>query len=290
MCESRVYPSTLTYQGALHNIEILRPMAELRSARVVGDTSLWQLRGRCDDLSRGGSPRKQQMFMRSLEINARHRRHRTSGFSLVEMTIVVAITITLTVVAVITLVPLLQAQHVTNAYNMTLAALRQARDNAVSQRTSYSVTFANKVSPSPYATIAVAWAPASGETSLTNGTSNGLTPATVTYQLSTDVSFLTPPAGTTSPDGYGTGTHAIDFGYTASSSTGEQPPFTSVRTVRSRTRICAPDSETGTGASSTWCSGNAYSDRAVDVWGATGRIRGWRLYNITGTTYQWLRQ
>ena len=227
-------------------------MAELRSARVVGDTSLWQLRGRCDDLSRGGSPRKQQMFMRSLEINARHRRHRTSGFSLVEMTIVVAITITLTVVAVITLVPLLQAQHVTNAYNMTLAALRQARDNAVSQRTSYSVTFANKVSPSPYATIAVAWAPASGETSLTNGTSNGLTPATVTYQLSTDVSFLTPPAGTTSPDGYGTGTHAIDFGYTASSSTGEQPPFTSVRTVRSRTRICAPDSETGTGASSTW--------------------------------------
>ncbi|MGA8539056.1 MAG: hypothetical protein WB566_06120 [Terriglobales bacterium] len=229
--------------------------------------------------------------MRSLEINARHRRHRTSGFSLVEMTIVVAITITLTVVAVITLVPLLQAQHVTNAYNMTLAALRQARDNAVSQRTSYSVTFANQVSPSPYATIAVAWAPASGETSLTNGTSNGLTPATVTYQLSTDVSFLTPPAGTTSPDGYGTGTHAIDFGYTASSSTGGAAtiyfcPDGSIQ----NSNLCTGFGNWDGGVVYLGRSGNAYSDRAVDVWGATGRIRGWRLYNITGTTYQWLRQ
>ena len=38
-------------------------------------------------------------------------------------------------------------QHVTNAYNTTISAMRQARDNAISQRASYSVTFSNAALP-----------------------------------------------------------------------------------------------------------------------------------------------
>jgi len=87
-----------------------------------------------------------------LKITAQYR-HQASGFSLVEMMIVIAIGITVTVISVVSLVPLLSQQHVTNAYNITLAAMRLARDNAVAQRTSYSVTFSNAATPS---TIVVA--------------------------------------------------------------------------------------------------------------------------------------
>ena len=240
-----------------------------------------------------GSRRKRQMFMKSQGTSAGHRRHRASGFSLLEMTIVVALTLILTVVSVITLVPLMQAQHVINAYNMTLAALRQGRDNAVSQRTSYSVTFANAVSPSPYATITVAWAPASGETAIANGTASGFVPATVTYQYPTDVAFLVPPTGTSAPDGYGTGSNAIDFGYTAASATG------GAATVYFCPDGSAQNAVDGSGnCTSSWDGGVVYiaragdllSSRAVDLWGATGRVHGWRLYNKSGGGYQWLRQ
>ena len=96
------------------------------------------------------------MLMRSLETNAVHRRHRESGFSLLEMAVVLAISIIMSAVSVISLMPVMNQQHVTNAYNTTLAAMRQARDNAVSQRTSYAVTFSNTVSPNTI-TVAPPW-------------------------------------------------------------------------------------------------------------------------------------
>jgi len=227
------------------------------------------------------------MIMRRFETTGGRRRHRASGFSLLEMTIVAALSITLTVVSVITLVPLLQFQHVVNAYNTTLGALRQARDNAVSQRTAYSVTFAAPVSPSPYSTITVAWAPASGETALPSGN----VPATVTYQYPTDVGFLLPPTGTAAPDGYGTGSNAIDFGYTASNTSGGAATiyFCPDGSAQS-SNLCAGAGNWDGGVVYLGRSGNAYSDRAVDLWGGTGRIHGWRLYPSTGSTYQWVRQ
>ena len=96
------------------------------------------------------------MNMRSSRTNARPCRHRASGFSLLEMVIVVAISLTLLVVSVVSLEPLLKMQRVTNSYNMTLAALRQARDNAISQRTAYQVTFTQTTTPPVVTTITVA--------------------------------------------------------------------------------------------------------------------------------------
>lgn len=221
--------------------------------------------------------------MRSLEKSAGHRSQRASGFSLVEMVTVVAISLVLTVVSVMSLVPMMKQQRVTNAYNTTLAALRQARDNAVSQRTSYSVTFANAVSPSPYATITVA------------PTLTGLqgVQKTVTYQLPTDVSFIVQNLfPSTGPDTYGTGVTAIDFGYTANGGTGGQS------TIYFCPDGSAQDAEGGAGnCSGSWNGGVVYlgrsgellSSRAVTLWGGTGRIHGWRLYP-NGATYQWVRQ
>src|SRR5260370_37768999 len=85
--------------------------------------------------------------MKSLETSAGHRRHRASGFSLIEMLTVVALIIVLASISFISFVPVMKQQRVTNAYNTTLSAMRQARDNAVSQRTSSSVTVCTTQQP-----------------------------------------------------------------------------------------------------------------------------------------------
>jgi Tfp pilus assembly protein FimT len=225
------------------------------------------------------------MLMRNLETNARYRRHGASGFSLIEMVSVVAISIVVTVVSVVSLGSVLNQQHVANAYNTTLAAMRQARDNAVSQRASYVVTFSNTVSPN---TIAVA---PTGATF--TGDQN-----TVTYQLPTDVTFLAQSglATTPPPDGFGTGVNAIDFGYTATVSS---PTGSTQNTI-----YFCPDGSAQTAACNAggyainWDGGVVYlarsgdvlSSRAVTLYGGTGRIHGWRLYLKTGGGYQWVRQ
>jgi type II secretory pathway pseudopilin PulG len=211
-----------------------------------------------------------------------------SGFSLLEIASVLAISLTVGTFAVISLVPVLNQQHVTNAYNTTIAALRLAHDNAISQRTSYSVTFSNASVPN---TIVVAPTVAIG------GTGYGNQYATsATYQLPPDVTFQVQSAfaSTAPPDGYGTGVAAVDFGYPAPAATGGG------QTV---VYFCPDGSSQNTSGAgncsgmSNWSGGVAYiargtdvsSARAVSVWGGTGRIRGWRLYTKTGGGYQWLR-
>ena len=232
------------------------------------------------------------MLMRILETNARHRRHRASGFSLIEMMVVVAISIIVAVISVFGLMPALKQQHVTNAYNTTLSALRQARDNAVSQRTSYSVTFSNSATPN---TIVVAPALATGVTAFTGDQSS------VTYALPTDVAFLAqqpavgstpaPDSSTTTPY-FGSGLNSIDFGYTATGNTGGTTatviyfcPDGSAQVALS----CAGGNNWDNGVVYISQSGNLLSSRAVDVWGGTGRIHGWRLYPTSGG-YKWVRQ
>ncbi len=230
--------------------------------------------------------------MRRQDTNKRYRRRPASGFSLVEMVTVMAIGIVVTVVSVVNLMPLLNAQHVVNGYNQTLSALRQARDNAVSQSTSYSVTFSNSVTPN---TIVVA-------PTLTGTSTFAGDQRSVTYSLPTDVTFQTNSAitSTTAPDtsagaSFGTGLNAIDFGYTASGNAGG---------ATANTIYFCPD---GSAQTSSTCAGGNYWDdgvvylgrkvgtdllstRAITLWGGTGRLHGWRLYSKSGGGYQWVRQ
>ncbi len=223
------------------------------------------------------------MFMRSVETKAAHRGHRASGFSLIEMVSVLAIIIVLASISFVSLVPVMKQQRVSNAYNTTLSAMRQARDNAVAQRTSYSVTFSTTAQPN---TITVSPTLAGGFQGAQN---------TVVYQLPTDVSFDAEPAlaSTPAPDDYGTGLLAIDFGYTANGATG------GAKTIYFCPDGSAQDAEGGAGAcAGSWDGGVLYiarvgdlmSSRAVTLWGGTGRIRGWRIYSDGAGGYQWLRQ
>lgn len=190
--------------------------------------------------------------------------------------IVLALAIVASVVSVMSLIPMLNAQRVVNAYNTTLSVMRQARDNAVAQQTSYSVVFSNTVTPN---TITVA------PTATFTGDQT-----TDTYKLPPGVTFLVqtgyPSPG---PDGIGAGANAIDFGYTASGSTGIETIYFCPDGSAQTTSTCSGAGNWDGGVVYLGQSGNLLSARAVTLWGATGRIHGWRLYGQSGA-YQWVRQ
>jgi Tfp pilus assembly protein FimT len=222
-------------------------------------------------------------IMKSLRTNASRR---TSGFSLLEMAMVLALIIIMATISFISLQPLMRQQRVNNAYNTVLSAMRQARDNSVAQRTSYQVIMDNTTTPHSI-TVQPTFA-----------TPQGIQ-GPVTYTISTDVLFSAeagiPTAPTKTPDGFGTGGKAIDFGYTGVGAGVGGKNFI----------YFCPDgsAQDGTGVGGTGqCTGNVnngvvyiarpgelMSSRAITVWGATGRIRGWRLYNGGGGV-AWQRQ
>lgn len=197
------------------------------------------------------------------------KRHSMRGFSLIETLIVMALIFIVSAIAVISLQPGLQAAHVANGYNTTLAAIRQAHDLAVAQRQIYSVTFSNAAVPN---TITL--------TQVGNGN------VVATYQLPNDVTFTNisgiPTAANATPDGFGAGNYAIDFDQGFSNGT------PSLQTV---IRFW-PDG-TGEDINQNINNGVIYiarpgqlmSSRAITVWGATGRVRGWRLVGNGGGSY-----
>ena len=211
-----------------------------------------------------------------------------SGFSLIEMMMTIAVVLICCSITTVSMMPLLRQQHVINAYNTTLGAMRQARDNAIAQRTVYSVTFSNSVTPNTITVTPVF---------IGTGSFQGEQSA-VTYSLPQDVTFLAqtglPNTAATAPDKYyNSGLTAIDLGFAANGYT------SGVSTIYFCPDGSSQNAQDGTGnCSGSWDggvvylaqAGNLLSSRAVTLWGGTGRVHGWRLYSNGGTSYQWLRQ
>lgn len=201
------------------------------------------------------------------------------GFSLLEMLAAVAISLTLAGITVMALVPVLNGRDITTGYNDTLTTLRRARDQAAGDMRTYVVTLTTP------GTITVQESVSTNGTCQIPPTGNVL----LTTVLPSDVSFSiqagVPTSNTTAPmtpDQFGTAAYAIDFdqGYTPGSNV-----------------ICFNPDGTATDALGNINNGvvylsmpnNLYSSRAITLWGSTGRIRGWRLYNVSGTN-TWQQQ
>ncbi|MFZ0137089.1 MAG: type II secretion system protein [Candidatus Sulfotelmatobacter sp.] len=209
---------------------------------------------------------------------------KTNGFSLLELMITVSLGLVMCGVTFIYLTPSMNSSHVNSAYDTTLMALRNTRNLAITQSHEYYVNF--NPAGFPAGTIQVEYQPPIVPPAVAAPPIEQVN----TYTIPADVSFAVPPgpiAGT--PDGFGTGVTAIDFESTA----GVPLPCQCV--------IFMPDGSAQTGvvgSSGSYITGvvyltrvgdTVYNSRAVTVWGATGRIRGWTLA-LVGGAKEWVQQ
>ena len=192
------------------------------------------------------------------------------GFSLLEMVIAIAIGLTMAAVTFIALMPLFNQSHVDAAYDTTLSVIRNYRSQAITQSKRYIISFA-----APGTITVQYW-----------GVGVPVSPAPVTvatYTLPPDIQF-TVQAGfpTNAPDGFGAGTTAIDFDQ--GMGLGSQNYVMFMPDGSSQDALGNYNS----GVVYLGRPGDLYSSRAVSVFGTTGRVRGWRLYNQNGNT--WVQQ
>jgi len=205
--------------------------------------------------------------------------HKDRGFSQLEMMMVVAITLILAGITFTSLQPMLKEAHVDSAYDTVLMSMRNFRSRAVTERKRYIVAF---TAPG---TITVSYW----------GVGTPVAPAPVvveTLTLPHDIQFMVqtgmPATSATVPDGFGNGGTAIDFGQALG--------LGSLNYVMFMPDGSAQDTS-NPGGNGNLNNGIVYlgrpneltSMRAVTVFGSTGRIRGWRLYNPSGGA-QWSQQ
>jgi prepilin-type N-terminal cleavage/methylation domain-containing protein len=194
------------------------------------------------------------------------------GFSLVEMMIVVTILLIMCGISFMTLQPALKQLHITNAYNTTLATMRLARQMAIGKRDVYTVTFNSAVVPN---TITI--------TDL-----DPVSPKVVeTVTIPSDIAFTTvtgiPSTVATTPDHFGLGSVAIDFDQ------GITPGVPTVIYFMPDGSAQDAGNNINNGVIYVARPGVIMSSKAITLWGATGRIRGWRL-DQNASLYQWNQQ
>jgi prepilin-type N-terminal cleavage/methylation domain-containing protein len=196
------------------------------------------------------------------------------GFSLLEMMIVLALMLTVATISLISLQPILQQSHVTSAYDTTLMAVRNYHDLAITQRKRYIVTMT-----APGTITVSRWdfaLPASPPPVVVN-----------TLTLPQDVTFSTqagyPATAATVPDGFGAGAVALDFDQ--GMGLGSQNYVMFMPDGSSQDNL----GNLNSGVLYMGRANDLYSSRAITVFGATGRIRGWRLYQVAGVN-TWVQQ
>lgn len=189
-----------------------------------------------------------------------------SGFSLLELMIVISIGLVMAGVSIMALGPLYKENHLDSAYDTTLSVIRTYRSQSITQSKRFIVTFTNPGTITvQYWQYAVPVSPAPVQVAQ--------------YTLPSDVTFAVQagfPAA--APDNFGTGLTAIDFdqgmGLGSQNYIMFMPDGSSQDTLGNYNSGVLYLTQTG---------GTLYSSRAIDVFGTTGRIRGWRLYSVAGT-------
>jgi Tfp pilus assembly protein FimT len=180
------------------------------------------------------------------------------------MLIVISVSLTLAAITTMTYSPMMKQQRITNAYNSTLTTLRRTRDQAAADMRVYVVSFT-----------------APGTITVTQNTTTG--PVLVTTGLPSDVTFhvepgvpTSPAAAPTTPDGFGSAANAIDFDQNVGAGGATTIYFYPDGTAQDI------NGNVNSGVVYLGQKGDLYSSRAITLWGNTGRIRGWRLYNVGG--------
>ena len=204
---------------------------------------------------------------------------RQRGFSLLELMITIAIGLTLAGITFIAMMPMFNRNHVDLAYDTTLMVLRNTRHLAITQSHQYYVNF--NPGGFPAGTMQVTYQPPA-----VGGGALPPVQQVATYRLPKDISFAVMggfPA--TSPDSFGSGVTAIDFGQGLG---GAALTYVSFMPDGS-SRDSLGNYNSGVVYLARTADPNPYNSRSVTVWGATGRVRGWRLNQQAGAPI-WTQQ
>ncbi|MGA8502359.1 MAG: prepilin-type N-terminal cleavage/methylation domain-containing protein [Candidatus Sulfotelmatobacter sp.] len=214
---------------------------------------------------------------------------KNNGFSLLELMITVSLGLVMAGVTFIYLTPSMNNSHMNSAYETTLMALRNTRNLAITQGHQYQVNF--NPAGFPAGTIQVEYQPPIVPPAVAAPPIEQVN----TYTIPADVTFAIPagPPATApdSPPPLVTGGTAIDFESTLTP--GVPLPCQCV--------VFMPDGSAQAGvvgSSGAYINGivyltrvgdTIYNSRAVSVWGATGRIRGWTI-GLVGGAKEWVQQ
>src|SRR5258708_4972650 len=203
------------------------------------------------------------------------RKHR--GFSLLELLITIAIGLTMARVTFMTMMPLFKQNHVDQAYDTTLSVIRNYRNQSIIQSKRYILLF---TAPRTITVQYWGYVPPPG-----------VSPAPVTvatYTLPQDIQFAV-QAGFPNPDPDTFGTGAAPIFFSACVGVPRGNPCVIFYPDGSAQDDAGNPGNYNNGVVYLTRPGDLYSSRAIDVWGATGRIRGWRLYNQAGVN-KWVQQ
>jgi prepilin-type N-terminal cleavage/methylation domain-containing protein len=191
------------------------------------------------------------------------------GFTLIEMLVALSIFLIVTAISFMSLRPAWLQARVNNAYNTTLGVLRQARQLSVDNRKTYLVTFNPVGTPAGTSAIQIQRIDA-----------GVLGPVITTVALPSDIQYVNvagiPNTNNATPDNMGTGGAAVEFDIGVNGGIANQIyffPDGSARDVNNNINngvvyIARPT--------------ELYSSRAITLFGAAGRTRGWRLYAPSG--------
>lgn len=190
---------------------------------------------------------------------------KASGFSLLETMVVVSITMIAAAISFVALQPTLKQAHANTALNESFMWMRQYRQRAVDERKRYIVTF-----NAPQTIQISRW-----------DFAQPVSPAPVliyTETLPSDVFFqvVAGVPGGTPPDGFGNASRAIDFGQGIGLGGLNEVVF--MPDGSSQDRV----GNLNSGVIYMGRNGDLYSSRAITVYGATGRLRGWQLVSQGG--------
>jgi type II secretory pathway pseudopilin PulG len=210
-------------------------------------------------------------------LHHRLRRRNETGFSLLEVVVVLGIIFVVFGTALFNLGPALNTAKSNTGMELVLGELRRAHARAVDERRIYRVTF---VAPQ---TIQVDVGQVANIASTVTGSAPAFIQAQPPLILPPGVQFAAvagiPTTAQTTPDGFGTGNKAIDFDI-SSGGGGTQIYFQpDGRALDGANRL-------NNGVIYIAQPNNLFSSRAVSLYGATGRVKPWFL-SIVGGVNGW---
>jgi Tfp pilus assembly protein FimT len=209
------------------------------------------------------------------------------GFSLLEMMIVICVMMIIGGIGFMAVQPALRDAKVNQAFESAMMPLRVARQRAIAERKQYIVCYGIAAPAGALTPMGAPTAQSIQTFRWDAGTALSAATQITAITLPQDIQFQTiaglPNGAATVPDGFGNGTVALDFDQNVAGAIQNQVMFMPDGSAHD------VNGNLNSGIVYLARNGDLYSSRAVTLYGATGRIRGWRLLRFGGGP-KWYQQ